>query len=159
MTSNSSDLVDHLNALCDIQSAWKRDRIIKLLQKILRNLLQHPNVPKYADLNRAKLIIKLKDSQPALSLLYAAGFVDSADGQRLQWHSTEANQKRLTNVNRALLAKAEHGHDDDKMRRQQIAQLMADGFSTEEAEAAIKMSIDDHAPAPSMFLDGGPVTA
>ena len=113
----------------------------------MSNLRASPTNPKFGDLNHAKITKKLSSCIPALSLLFAAGFARSADGERLKWKDTQSNRKRLADIYGALQAKEDQQDNNktngnkDEAREEQIAELMENGFSRQEAEDAIQMSV------------------
>ena len=124
--------------------ASERGKAVKLLRKILSNLRASPTNAKFGDLNNAKITKKISSCSPALSLLFAVGFVRSADGERLKWKDTQHNRKRLSDIYSAL--QAEEGQQNsnvnkDKTREKQIAELMQDGYSRQQAEDAFQMSV------------------
>ena len=83
----------------------KRVKGANLIQKIIGKILQNPDNPKFRDLNLSKIHKKLKETPPAFDLLFIAGFVKSADGQRLQWHHDTESIQRLQTVHDALTFK------------------------------------------------------
>ena len=125
--------------------APERDKAVKLLRKILGNLRASPTILKLGDLNHAKIAKKFPSGSPALSLLFAAGFASSADGERLKWKNTQSNMKRLADIYNALQAKEDsiNSANKNEAREKFIADLMQNGFSRQEAEKAIQMSVAD----------------
>merc|ERR1719412_1659437 len=72
-----------------IKELWKcqkehKDKAVKLLMKILTNIQLHPNDPKYTDVNFAKMMKVFRNARPALHILFAAGFKQTVDGERIQ---------------------------------------------------------------------------
>ena len=114
---------------------------MKLLRKILGNLCTSPTNVKFGDLNHAKINKKLSTCKPALSLLFAAGFARSANGERLKWKDTQHNRRHLADIFGALQAKENQQNSKADSREKKIAELMCDGFSRQQAEIAIKMSV------------------
>ena len=55
----------------------------KLVLKILGDALDHPNHPKYKDLNLKRISERLAKSKWLMDVLYESGFVHSKDGKRL----------------------------------------------------------------------------
>eukprot|EP01084_Bolivina_argentea_P050697 93237_1 len=56
---------------------------IRLLHKILCNVLDNPNNKKYKDLNLLKISEKFANCETCIELLYASGFTKSKDSKRL----------------------------------------------------------------------------
>ena len=85
-------LDEHLKLLWDVDES-DRQKAITLLQKIFAKILSDPSNPKFRDLNFAKIGKKFDRCQPALILLFDAGFTLSEDGDRLQWKLNEILRK------------------------------------------------------------------
>lgn len=100
-TSSMNKFADHMNELWDIDECDRR-KGIKLLEKICSNIMSDPSNLKFRDLNFAKIGERLEQCQPALLLLFAAGFNLSADGERLQLESNESNIKNIRAVQEAI---------------------------------------------------------
>ena len=95
-----SHLQRRISDLLEIDSV-ERDKAIKLLRKILNNILNNPSNTKYADLNFRRICIKFEQCQPAFYLFYEAGFKQSRDGKRLQIALND-NVDSINKVNDAL---------------------------------------------------------
>lgn len=103
---------DHLKELWDVNES-DRQKGIKLWQKICSNILTDPLNPKYRDLNFAKIGKELDTCQPALILLFDAGFALSADGHRLQWDLNKMNLVKIGAVQEGLIAKQQSHYTGD----------------------------------------------
>ena len=88
--SSMNQIYQHLTDLWDIDES-ERQKGIKLLQQICSNILADPSNLKFRDLNFAIIGEQCDECQPALLLLFDAGFTLSEDGQRLILKSNELN--------------------------------------------------------------------
>ena len=70
----------------------ERNKGIKLLSKILSNLIKNPTqTQKYGNLNLQKITQKLSKCKPILTLLHLSGFTKSQNNKRLIWSNTDSN--------------------------------------------------------------------
>ena len=95
---------EHLNNLWDIDES-ERQKGIKLLHRICGNILKDPSNRKFRDLNFVKIGKRFDHCQPALLLLFGAGFTISADTERLQLEANELTINNIRNLQSALSAK------------------------------------------------------
>ena len=80
-----------------------RNKTIKLLLKIVENLINRPTeIHKYGDLSYKKIKQKLSKCKPGLDLLYLSGFQKSGNDKRLIWKNTNNNVKMLKHIQHEL---------------------------------------------------------
>ena len=73
-------------AIIIVPSTIHRDKAIKILKKILSNLINNPSeLNKYGNLNLQTIYQKLKKCKTAISLLYHLGFENVDNDTRLKW--------------------------------------------------------------------------
>lgn len=107
----NEQFTEHLDELWDPDiDESARQKGVKLLQQICRNILKDPSNRKFRDLNFEKIGERFDQCQPALLLLFAAGFTLAEDAQRLQLDSNEENIAKITALQEALHNKQEPQH-------------------------------------------------
>ena len=87
----------------EIHRESERNKAIKLLLKIYKNLSNNPNeIEKYGDLNFYKIDQKLSSCKPAMDLLFLSGFTKSQNNNRLIWTNTNNNIMMVNHIQNAL---------------------------------------------------------
>ena len=150
--ATASSLVNHeIHELMSICSASERNKGIKLVLKICRNIINNPSqTEKYGDLHLRKINNKLDKCKPALNLLYIAGFKKSNNNTRLRWINTNNNMKSLINIYQTLQSLMKTVKTASNSDKKDVTMKMAHsdtyeelinlGFSEEEASTAISIS-------------------
>ena len=106
-----------------------------MVLKIFNNIINNPSkISKYGNLKFDKISKKLSMCQPALQLLFIAGFnvEDYNDKSRLIWRNTEENMNEMINIYSVL------NMNDDQMNT--FICLINEGYTNEEAINAINLS-------------------
>jgi len=72
-----------------INLLWKcnredKERAVKWLLKIFRNILKSPDNTKFHSINFAKMMKLFRNARPGLHILFAAGFSQTVDGTKIQ---------------------------------------------------------------------------
>eukprot|EP01084_Bolivina_argentea_P054633 100193_1 len=92
----------------------ERQRGIKLLSKILENIILHENDPKYGDLKYTKVKLLFIECKPCFDLLFCAGFKQSIDNKRLIWKYNNDNLNKLKHIIHIITISNHQTTFDDK---------------------------------------------
>ena len=85
-------------SFCHLYRDIDRNKAIKLLLKIYKNIINNPKeTKKYGDLHFGKIKQKLSKCQPAMDLLLLSGFKKSNNDTRLIW--TDENDNKIVLLN------------------------------------------------------------
>eukprot|EP01084_Bolivina_argentea_P090702 163378_1 len=76
----------------------ERNKGVKLLFKILENIVSHLNETKYQDLKYNKIQSKFIKCKPCIDLLFCVGFEQSMNKKRLIWKCNHGNLHALKHV-------------------------------------------------------------
>eukprot|EP01084_Bolivina_argentea_P121413 215143_1 len=139
---NSMEFKQSLKSLSTLQEKHKQE-ILTLLITILRNIIDHPTIDKYRNLNFSKLKRKF---EPSIKILLAAGFNISDDNKRLIFDNSNSNELQtmyaLLISHRCIIPTSNTMTNYDTSQSQ-INALMNEGFSLEEAQIGLEMSMKE----------------
>eukprot|EP01084_Bolivina_argentea_P319793 554707_1 len=118
-TSNENNINFTLIQIISTISQQKnncRDKGLKLMHKIINNILSNPQEPKYRHLNVARLSEKLINNKIWIDLLLIAGFNKTKNGKALEFDVSKIEQ--LKHVHTALNNYAQNKIDHIKTQKQ-----------------------------------------
>eukprot|EP01084_Bolivina_argentea_P263425 445869_1 len=75
----------------------KHPKVIKLLLKIFNNVLHNPNVTKYQDLNKNRILKTVENKNLLSEILLSSGFSESNDGNRFLFDTQYLNLLKAVN--------------------------------------------------------------
>eukprot|EP01083_Nonionella_stella_P145866 458003_1 len=114
-----------------LRKLTQRDK--KLLLKISRNILNHPNVTKYHSLNIDKISQRRNSASTiVMNILYMVGFCKSDDGSRLIFKGDIIILDRLREL--YILLQSECFNDDNNEEKNSDYQVLNDNFLSEMIE-------------------------
>eukprot|EP01084_Bolivina_argentea_P163725 284785_1 len=114
-----------------------------LLIKILKNIVDYPTKSKYRNLNKQTLSNKLSSSK-WMELLFSAGFYTSQNGKRLKLDGNDI--EKVKELYLSLVTEYVEKSNDKNINilLPEIIELMRLGFTVNDAELAVTMSLDSY---------------
>ena len=86
----------------------EENKSIKLILRIINNIIQNPNNNKYKDISILRILNKLNNRNKYINLLLKFGFDKSNDGKRLIFNLNKLN--KLKQLHQLLTHKSHNNH-------------------------------------------------